>query len=382
MNSFSLRRFLELLVLLGVGVALGAALDRWLRPTVVVAAPEPSSESVSAVAAPRAAVVPGPLTCALDGAFSDNLYPSLLLSFATADPQYTRCFTVSVKGAVPGRTYKVEIDCSLLQTAAVSSVTAKSRRFTLTPDLPWNYVALRRVIQGRPETVVATVTGGDDSTQATALCSVHPVNEVVSRIYDDGTGSWVDMSLCYAAFVNEDHPWISAILQEAAARDGLARFSGYEFGPESVVRQMSAIWDALAARGLAYVDIATTSGSTTDVETQYVRFLDQSLHDQGANCVDGSVLFASIFRRIGLRPVLLFRPGHCLVAVYDSSEGGHLMGLETTLLSTGTFGDAFKLGQQELAAILPHLQLPGYSSVDIAVAREAGVRPIEFDDGR
>jgi len=55
-----------------------------------------------------------------------------------------------------------------------------------------------------------------------------------------------------------------------------------------------------------------------------------------------------------------------------------LIGLETTLLSSAAFGSAFSMGAQELSNTIPHLETPGFSSVDIAVARQAGVRPIEF----
>jgi len=380
LNTFSFRRFAELVILLGLGVLIGVGLDRELRPRLT--APAPVS---AAIVAPAPVVTAAPeenpvaqLGLDLRTSFDNNVYPSLLLSFAAVDPVYTRCVTVLVTGAVKGQSYQIEIGSSLLERSAVITVTAPDERFDLRPILPWNYVLLRQVTQLRPETILATVTGKGVSTQTSSTCTIHPVNEAVSRIFDEQTNSWEDMSICYAAFVNEDHPWINQILSEAMQRDGVARFSGYEFGAESVVRQMRAVWDALAARGLSYADMATTSGAVPDVATQYVRFLDQSLHDQGANCVDASVLFASIFRRIGLRPVLVFKPGHCFVAVYDSAQGGQLIGLETTLLSSSPFGSAFSMGAQELTNTLPHLESPGFSSVDIAVARQAGVRPIEF----
>jgi hypothetical protein len=359
-------------------VVIGVGLERMLHPRT----PEGPPASAAAVLVPRALPVAekpiAALGLAVRTSFENNLYPSLLLSFAAADPAYTRCVTVAVSGAVKGQSYQLEIASSLLERSAVVTVTAPGERFELHPVLPWNYGSLRQVTQLRPETILATVAGRGGPTQTSATCMIHPVNEAVSRIFDPESNAWQDMSICYAAFVNEDHPWINQILSEAMQRDGVARFSGYEFGPESVVRQMRAVWDALASRGLSYADLATTSGAVPDVSTQYVRFLDQSLRDQGANCVDASVLFASVFRRIGLRPVLVFKPGHCFVAVYDSQQGGQLIGLETTLLSSAAFGAAFALGTQELNNTLPHLESPGYSSVDIAVARQAGVRPIEF----
>lgn len=382
MKSFSFRRFAELVLLLGLGLAAGVALDRWLRPWprqaitfVPVTAPAPAAPA----APPAAPPAPEAIACSVATAFDNNLYPSLLLSFAAADPEYTRCVTVSVHGAVKGRAYQVAVQSALLEQPSVTTVTAADDHFSVRPALAWNFAALRAVTQLRPENLAATVTSDTETASALATCMVHPINEAVSRILDPDTGEWVDLSVCFAAYVNEDHPWINQILQEASARDGLARFSGYELGPESVVRQMRAVWDALAARGLTYVDLATTSSAVPGVATQYVRFLDQSVRDQGANCVDASVLLASIFRRIGLRPVLIFRPGHCLIAVYDAAQGGQLIGVETTLLNSEPFGAAFALGGQELANILPHLDTPGYSSVDIALARQAGIRPIAFD---
>ena len=143
--------------------------------------------------------------------------------------------------------------------------------------------------------------------------------------------------------------------------------------------QMQAIWTTLSERGLNYVDLATTSSQVSGISSQYVRFIDQSLKDQGANCVDASILFASIFRRIGLRPVLVFVPGHCFVCVYDTDQGGQLIALETTLLSSAPYADAVSAGEKEMTIASQTLGQPGYSSIDISLARDSGVQPIEFE---
>jgi len=179
--------------------------------------------------------------------------------------------------------------------------------------------------------------------------------------------------------VNEDHPWINALLQEAAAGGTVRSFTGYQAGPLGVMQQAQAIWDALAARGLSYVNVATDSSSSPLVSTQYVRFLDQSVRDHGANCVDASVLFASILRKIGLRPVLLFRPGHCFTGFYDAPEGGRLVAFETTFLGAAPFSAAEAEGAKELQTTLPYLGTPQYSIVDIAVCRAQGITPIPYD---
>lgn len=371
-----MRRVTLSLLFLVVGVEIGILLDRfflWGRP----ARPPVAARAAAAEPEPAAPSAPAALACEASASFNGNLYPSLLLSLGSAYPEYARCLTVAVSNAPVGKTCEIRIESELFEQTLRSEVVASAAKFDLNPDLPWNYSALRKVSQTRPEMFVISVSVNNrPAAQSTLTCMVHPVNEVVSRVFDASTGEWQDTSVCYAAFVNEDNPWINALLQEALARGGVQRFAGYEFGTESVVQQVQAIWDALAAKGLRYVDLATTSGGVPEVTTQYVRFIGESLRDQGANCVDASVLMASIFRRIGLRPVLLFKPGHCFVAVYDAADGGKLLAVETTMLSTAPFAAAMTYGDQELGTTLSNLNSPGYSSVDVALARQEGVMPI------
>jgi hypothetical protein len=315
--------------------------------------------------------------------FQNNIFPSLMLSFGSVSPEYLRNLTVAVSHATVGKPYELRIDCSMFQQPLVYSGTATAENFNLNPTLPWDFESLRQATQLLPQAFVIGATGVNGaSVQMTLMCMVHPVNEVVSRILNSDTGEWQDTSICYAAFVNEDHPWIGSLLREALGRGVVDRFAGYEFGRRSVVMQMQAIWEALGARNSNYVDLASTSGGVPGLATQYVRFLDQAIRDQGANCVDASVLLASVFRRIGLRPVLIFKPGHCFIAVYDQAQGGNLIGMETTLLGNSTFAKAMSMGDQELGSTLPNLNSPGYSAVDIAAARQAGVKPIEFSEGK
>jgi hypothetical protein len=369
-----MRRATISLLFLVVGIEIGIVLGHfvlWRQP-----APVPANPAAAPEIAPAPAASPA-LACDASASFNDNLYPSLLLSLGSAYPEYTRCLTIAIANAPVGKTCEVRVESNLFQQALQYVTTTPAGKFDLNPDLPWNYAALRKVTQLRPELFVVSVSVNDHpAAQTTLTCMVHPVNEVVSRVYDAATNEWQDTSVCFAAFVNEGDPWINTFLQEALARGGVQRFAGYEFGSQSVVQQIQAVWDALAARGLHYVDLATMSGGVPEVNTQYVRFLNESLRDQGANCVDGAVLMASIFRRIGLRPVLLFKPGHCFVAVYDSPEGGKLLAVETTMLSSAPFASAMTYGDQELDTTLSNLNSPGYSSVDIALARQEGVMPI------
>jgi hypothetical protein len=344
-------------------------------PPPAPALPDPARQP----AEPASEAAPAP-TLEITGAFENNIFPSLLLSFGAAYPEYSRGLTVTLRNLPAVGTLQLRIDSSLFVRPVQVGIDAAGGGAALNPELPWNFDALRRITQMQPQSFVATLlVDGKPAGGATLVCTLHSVNEAVSRIYNASTGQWLDTSVCFAAFVNEDHPWINALLQEAAAGGSVHSFTGYQSGAQGVMQQAQAIWDALAARGLSYVNVATDSSTSPLVSTQYVRFLDQSVRDHGANCVDASVLFASILRRIGLRPVLLFRPGHCFTGFYDSAEGGRLVAFETTFLGAAPFSAAEAEGAKELQTTLPYLGTPQYSIVDIAVCRGQGITPIPYD---
>jgi hypothetical protein len=343
----------------------------------VLAAPEPAA-AASQGDPPPSAPAARPV-CEIAGSFENNIYPSLLLSFAASYPEYARCVTVSLRNLPPSGSLQLRIDSGLFVRPLQVGFDAPSGAVSLNPELPWNFDSLRRTTQMGPQSFVATLlVDGQSQAEATLVCTVHAVNEAVSRVFNNTSGQWQDTSVCFAAFVNEDHPWISTLLQEAMAGGSVRSFTGYQSGAQGALLQAQAVWDALAAHGLSYVNVATDSSTSPFVSTQYVRFLDQSVHDQGANCVDASVLFASILRRIGLRPVLLFKPGHCFTGFYDAPEGGRVFAFETTMLGSATFAAAAAEGSKELQSTLPFLGTAQYSIVDIALCRQQGINPIPY----
>ena len=370
------------LLILALGIRVGMFVERGRLP------PPPVPRRAAPAVAPQAETSPGPApapanleapTCEITGSFQNNIYPSLLLSFGVAYPEYTRCLTLTLRNLPQASSLQLRIESDLFLQPLQIAVNAPDGSAALSPELPWNYELLRRATQMEPHSFVATLfVDGRSEAQAPLVCTVHSVNEAVSRIFNWSTEQWLDTSVCFAAFVNEDHPLINSLLQEAMAARYVRAFTGYQFGIQSAALQVQAIWETLAARGVSYVNVATDSGTSANVSTQYVRFPDQTIRDRGANCVDASVLFASILRRIGLRPVLLFKPGHCFTGFYDAPEGGHIIAFETTALGSSTFAAAMDEGSKELQATLPYLGSQQYSVVDIAVCRQQGIYPISY----
>jgi hypothetical protein len=275
------------------------------------------------------------------------------------------------------------------------------------PKAAWNFEALLKIREQRPVTATFTVTvDGEKLPARTETFTVKSLNDCPFYVVlDEDRTEFEGYSELFAAYVNENHPWVDGILKEALQTKVITGFTGYQSGdPEEVLAQVFAIWNVLQKRGIKYSDISTTTPSKW-VYSQTVRFLDDSIDATQANCVDGTVLMASILRKIGLNVYLVMVPGHCLLA-FDLGEGDEdpILGLETTMLGETDLGEAgdeievpeqlvgtpheksFKVlaaaigvGTQTLddnAESFDNEEEPQFELISVAEAREMGIMPI------
>lgn len=215
----------------------------------------------------------------------------------------------------------------------------------IVPKAKWDFEALRKIKEQTPVVVSFKVTVDDEELdEQTENYIVRSINDCPFYVLAEPEGAeFTDMSWVFAAYVNENHPWIDGILKEALQSELVDSFTGYQSGdPDEVIAQVFAIWNVLQRRGIKYSDISSTVPSKL-VFSQTVRFLDDSIDATQANCVDGSVLMASILRKIGIDVHLVMVPGHCFLAfrLTDEpienmedffAEDSDLVGLETTML--------------------------------------------------
>jgi hypothetical protein len=77
------------------------------------------------------------------------------------------------------------------------------------------------------------------------------------------------------------------------------------------------------------------------VYAQRVRTIEDALKASQINCVDGSVLFASMLKAINLIPVLVRVPGHMFVGYYLDKNRKKIDFLETTMIGDVNLDDFF-----------------------------------------
>ncbi|MEO8204961.1 MAG: hypothetical protein ABI615_02190, partial [Chthoniobacterales bacterium] len=231
---------------------------------------------------------------------------------------------------------KIRANRVMEESTFTGTLTKADTEYDIFPQINWKYGELIKVKQAEPLTVIFDLKVNGVSQGSRSLTArLHSVNECPFYLYGeekDGEDD-TDLTFLFSAYVNEDHPWIDDILKQALATGIVDSFDGYHSEePEKVYLQVFAIWKVLQNLGFRYSNITTLGIKTENMESQYVRFLDESIKARQANCVDGSVLFASVLRKIGLDTFLVAVPNHMFVGFYLKDNQTRPVGLETTML--------------------------------------------------
>jgi hypothetical protein len=210
------------------------------------------------------------------------------------------------------------------------------------PTIRYDFDLLAQLTQPRPAAATFTLyLDGRRVGQKTKNFPVRSVNDCPYS-FQNLYGDEEDVSWMFAAYVNENHPDVDVLLKEAIETGLVSGVDGYQGAPDDVYKQVFALWTALQRRGIRYSATTRPSGADQKVYSQNVRFMDQTLRVSQAGCVDATVLFASVLRRIEIDPFLVLVPGHCFLGFYLDRDHKEFDLLETTMLGNPTKGTAGK----------------------------------------
>jgi hypothetical protein len=199
----------------------------------------------------------------------------------------------------------------------------------------WNFKALRQCTQVHPVNITWSLSvDGKQLPSQTRTVLVQPV-DVMPLSYTSPSGLEIDCTHFLAAYANEDHPMLDGILKEALDTGVVPRFDGMgSRDPNQVFLQVFAIWWTLQKRGIVYSNIAEPVIPGNAVFTsQRIRFFDDVIQSRQANCIDGTLVLASLLRRIGLQPLICLVPGHAFLGFYLDGSRQNVGYLETTALN-------------------------------------------------
>ncbi|GKT31199.1 hypothetical protein ADUPG1_001895 [Aduncisulcus paluster] len=307
----------------------------------------------------------------------DQIFPAAIIALSTLDPENIgvnrkentfgsplAMASVFIRAVNPGDRVTVEITSTKLIRPSKMTVTLPDtdKVYEISPHLRYEYEKLLSIRQPYPEDITARVfVNGQEVGE-------HTQTVIVRKNFED----WSEM---FAAYVNEGDPIIDEILSEALRKGYVDAFIGYQGDEMDVALQMEAIWKVLKDKGFRYSSISTTSVESDVVAAQHIRLVGDSTRGAQANCADGAVLLASIFRKIGLNAYLILLPSHMMVGVSSNAEkDAPIIPIETTLLACADLDQAQGSGLKTINEYKDEPSAVTYISIN--GAREAGILPL------
>lgn len=157
------------------------------------------------------------------------------------------------------------------------------------------------------------------------------------------------------------------------------RLPGYEpwkdaAGQEASTRlQARAIYQALQKQGVSYVKSSLTLGSAKNsTYAERIRTPRESLDNSSANCIDGVVMFASLFENLGMDPEIVVIPGHAYVGVRVAQNSKKYLLIDTALIARVPFERAVAIAEKGITAWKP----AEITRISVAQARADRIYPM------
>ncbi len=121
--------------------------------------------------------------------------------------------------------------------------------------------------------------------------------------------------------------------------------------------------------------VAFSEGYNQRIRTPY-----DVLSQKSGNCIETTLLYASLAEALDLEAAIVQIPGHAYAGVRLDEENAQYYFIETTLIGRASFADAVASGNAKWEETLPHLEAgdDGYFWINVKDAREMGILPMPW----
>jgi hypothetical protein len=222
--------------------------------------------------------------------------------------------------------------------------------------------------------------------EQTKPIKIYAKDTMVWSVFDGD--EWNDMTPYIAAWVTPHAAEIDPLVRKAAEYNPAKSMNGYQCGDSCTDKeweddtnaQVKAIFTALKNDyQITYINSPIAYGRQSD-NNQRVRLPKDSLSSKSANCIDGTVLYASALESIGMNPHVIILPTHAFVCYETKPDSpDHLSCLETTMTSWSTFEEAVEAGNQKFQEEITNGNFKADKSQDISISnlRTIGILPMQ-----
>jgi hypothetical protein len=226
------------------------------------------------------------------------------------------------------------------------------------------------------------VTELHDSVTMTMLARNSGLNAMIDPVTKKNT----DLTRYYGAWVTPHAEPILLLLRQAADKTKDKTISGYLTGKSDIVAdQAKALFDTLKSEhNITYINSVIDFGAGASYFSQRARLPRESIKQKSANCLDGTLLFASLLEAATLKPAIVLFPGHALVAwqnkdrdIENATEEEILKNwtfLETTWIGSRNFDEAVKFGRDQVEREIAKSDFVMHKLMDL---RLDGIFPME-----
>lgn len=229
----------------------------------------------------------------------------------------------------------------------------------------------------------------DLDSKSTELYESYPIpllarTTAVLWTQDPAQGSSLDLTEHLAAWVTPNAQEILDFLRRAADFSKLKAMLGYQgaVDADGIREHVRAIFEALKVAGITYVNSPISFGNHQGQFIQRVRLPRESLRSQSANCIDGTVLMASLLEATAIDAGIVLVPGHAYLAwrprpgVPDDWEF-----VETTMIGTASFDEACQVARDQTVELREEMRRNPRGTyvkiLPIPELRAAGITPME-----
>jgi hypothetical protein len=311
------------------------------------------------------------------------------------DPTTDPLLTVTVTNlARQARRVRVTSFLEGLSAQAVKTLEMKRRdeqaTFPMHPTLLPERARLVTEVQWATLHVVVDILGNtrEDATPEQSpfplLCESHNTFPVLclartssfNSVRNPQTDVAVDLTRYYGAWVTPYAESVQERIRQAASLSPDRQIWGYQGRRDSVTVQVEALYRSLKEADLTYVNSVIDYGAPPGQVTQRTRLPREARAQKSANCIDGTVLMASLLEGASLNPALVLVPGHAFLAWETGHASGEWSYLETTMIGVAEFQAACASGtkQYEKYDTFYHDSVKRHAVADL---RRAGIFPME-----
>lgn len=261
----------------------------------------------------------------------------------------------------------VRAELTGFSTAAIDTVTiapGESAEIKLTPTLADD---LMKLVEQRPGSIHITITQSNGTVlfEKTRPLTLLSRNDII----------WRSPSLV-GVFITPNDRRIDELVSYAAEKITRRTISGYYGSTAMVEQEVKALYDTISELGIHYRSSTESFMDAKELSPQRTYYPAESLEGEGANCLDGTLLFASALENIGLHVWLVKGPSHIFIAVSLSPEDSEWRFVETTMVGTKSFELACEAGHQRF---LEWYGAHSLQIIEVPELRKSGIKPFPLD---